>query len=186
MVSFGSTKDLRATKFIESLCEQLYIENEQEFLQVAGSIIDAANDTGLRMEQAEETLYNALTGSEVETIFSAQLNLYKTLFESDFRLYGIVPYFYLCRKYGKTYEVKDAEKFVEVSAGEKFQTIRNTKIPLSNGNFPDLVSSFDNHIRNAGAGHDRWETTDKKTVILKVVDDKSGKEKRGMNLHKKN
>lgn len=171
-------KDLRATKFIESLCEQLYIENEQEFLQVAGSIIDAANDTGLRTEQAEETLYNALTGSEVETIFSAQLNLYKTLFESDFRLYGTVPYFYLCRKYGKTYEVKDAEKFVEVSAGEKFQTIRNTKIPLSNGNFPDLVSSFDNHIRNAGAGHDRWETTDKKTVILKVVDDKSGKEKK--------
>src|SRR3990167_2067886 len=35
-------KDLRATKFVESLCEQLYKENGQEFLQVAGSIIDAA------------------------------------------------------------------------------------------------------------------------------------------------
>lgn len=40
------------------------------------------------------------------------------------------------------------------------------------------MSGFDNHIRNAGAGHDRWETTDNKTVILKVVDDKSGKEKK--------
>lgn len=171
-------KDLQATKFIEGLCEQLYKENEAEFLQVVGSIIDTANDAGLRTEQAEEALYNALKGSEIETIFSCQLSLYKTLFESDFRLYGTIPYFYLCKKYGKSHAVQDAEKFVDVSAGEKFQTIKNTTLSLPNGNFPDLVSGFDNHIRNAGAGHDRWETTNNKTVILKVVDDKSGKEKK--------
>ncbi len=171
-------KDLKATKFIEELCEQLYKENEAEFLQVVSSIIDTANDAGLRTEQAEDALYSALKGSEVETIFSCQLSLYKTLFESDFRLYGTIPYFYLCKKYGKPHAVKNAERFVNVSAGEKFQTIKNTSFSLPNGNFPDLVSGFDNHIRNAGAGHDRWETTDNKTVVLKVVDDKSGKEKK--------
>lgn len=171
-------KDLRATKFIEELCEQLYKENETDFLQVVSSIIDTANDAGLRTEQAEEAIYNALKCSEIETIFSCQLNLYKTLFESDFRLYGTIPYFYLCKKYGKFHAVQDTEKFVDVSAGEKFQTIKNTTFSLPNGNFPDLVYGFDNHIRNAGAGHDRWETTDNKTVILKVVDDKSGKEKK--------
>lgn len=171
-------KDLKATKFIEELCEQLYKENETDFLQVVSSIIDTANDTGLRTEQAEEALYNALKGSEIDTIFSCQLSLYKTLFESDFRLYGTIPYFYLCKKYRKPHAVQGAERFVDVSAGEKFQTIKNTSFSLSSGNFPDLVSGFDNHIRNAGAGHDRWETTDDKTVILKVVDDKSGKEKK--------
>jgi len=171
-------KDLQNTKFVESLCEQLYKENEQEFLKVVSSIIDATNDAGLRTEQAEEALYNALSNSVIETIFSTQLSLYKTLFESDFRLYGTIPYFYLCKKSGKSNSVQDSEKFVDVSASEKFQTIKNTAFSLTNGNFPDLVSGFDNHIRNAGAGHDRWETTDNKTVILEVVDDKSGKEKK--------
>ena len=136
-------KDLQATKFVEGLCEQLYKENEAEFIQVVGSIIYTANDAGLRTEQAEEALYNALKDSEIETIFSCQLSLYKTLFESDFRLYGTIPYFYLCKKCGKSHAVQDAEKFVDVSAGEKFQTIKNTTF-LPNGNFPDLVSGFDN------------------------------------------
>lgn len=171
-------EDLKRTKFVESLCEQLYRENEEEFLRVVSSLIDGANDVELRTEQAEDALYNALKGSEIETIFSTQLNLYKTLFESDFRLYGTLPYFYLCKKYGKTHEVTDAEKFVDVSASEKFQIIKNTKLPLLTGNFPDLVSGFDNQIRNAGAGHDRWETTDSATMVLKVVDDRSGNEKK--------
>lgn len=171
-------EDMKRTKFVESLCEQLYRENEKDFLQVISSLIDGANDASLRTEQAEDALYNALKDSEIETIFSTQLNLYKTLFESDFRLYGTIPYFYLCKKYGKINDVKDAEKFVDVSASEKFQIIKNTKLPLPNGNFPDLVSGFDNQIRNAGAGHDRWETTDNATMILKVVDDKSGAEKK--------
>ena len=114
-------KDLQDTKFIEGLCEQLYEENEAEFLRVVGSIIDTANDAGLRTEQAEEALYNALRGSEIETIFSCQLSLYKTLFESDFRLYGTIPYFYLCKKYGKPNAVQDAEKFVDVSGGKNFK-----------------------------------------------------------------
>lgn len=171
-------KDLKSTKFIEELCEQLYKENEAELLPVISSIIDSANDASLRTEQAEGALYNALKGAEVETIFSCQLSLYKTLFESDFRLYGTIPYYYLCKKYSKPHAVKDVKKFVDVSAGEKFQTIKNTFFSLPNGNFSDLVSGFDNHIRNAGAGHDRWETTDNKTVVLKVVDDKSGKERK--------
>lgn len=171
-------KDVADTQFVISLCEQLYREDEEEFLQVVSSVIDSAEDTGLRTEQAEDALFNALKGSELETIFSTQLNLYKTLFESDFRLYGTIPYFYLCKKYGKAHKVKDSERFVDVSASEKFHTIKNTALPMSNGNFPDLVSGFDNHVRNAGAGHDRWETTDNKTVILKVVDDKSGGEKK--------
>jgi len=171
-------KDLKTTKFVEGLCDQLYKENEQDFLRVVGSIIDTTNDASLRTEQAEEALYNALKSSEIETTFSCQLNLYKTFFESDFRLYGTIPYFYLCKKYGKSHAVQDSEKFVEVSASEKFQTIKNTAISLLNGSFPPLVSGFDNHIRNAGAGHDRWETTDSETVILKVVDDRTGKEKK--------
>ena len=67
---------------------------------------------------------------------------------------------------------------MEVSASEKFHTIKNTALPMKNGSFPDLVSGFDNHVRNAGAGHDRWETTDDQTVVLKVIDDKSGNEKK--------
>ncbi|MEX0909918.1 MAG: hypothetical protein WDZ75_01355 [Candidatus Paceibacterota bacterium] len=171
-------KDINDTQFVISLCEQLYKEDEQEFLQVVSSILDSTEDTGLRTEQAEDALFNALKGSELETIFSTQLNLYKTLFESDFRLYGTIPYFYLCKKYGKAHKVKDSERFVDVSASEKFHTIKNTALPMPNGSFPDLVSGFDNHVRNAGAGHDRWETTDSQTVILKVVDDKSGGEKK--------
>lgn len=171
-------EDIDNTKFVITLCEQLYREDEQEFLQVVSSIIDSAEDTGLRTEQAEEALFNALKGSELEAIFSTQLNLYKTLFESDFRLYGTIPYFYLCKKYGKAHRVKDSERFVDVSASEKFHTIKNTALPMPDGKFPDLVSGFDNHVRNAGAGHDRWETTDNETVILKVVDDKTGGEKK--------
>ena len=171
-------KDLKDTKFVESLCEQLYKENERDFIQVASSIIDSSNDAGLRTEKAEEALYSALKGSEIENIFSTQLNLYKTFFESDFRLYGTIPYFYLCKKYGKVHGVKDNDKFVDVAASKKFHTIKNTVFSLPAGSFSGLVSGFDNHIRNAGAGHDRWETTDNKTVVLKVVDDKTGSEKK--------
>ena len=84
-------KDMKKARFIEGLCDQLYKENEEEFLKVASSIADATNDTDLRNVQAEEILFNALKEKDLETIFPAQLALYKTFFESDFRLYGTIP-----------------------------------------------------------------------------------------------
>lgn len=83
------------------------------------------------------------------------------------------PY-YVCKVYGVKNKGKTPEAYVSIGASEKFHALKNIHTPLAQGSPKDLVVGFDNEIRNAGAGHESWEITDKDTVLLYIVDPRSG------------
>jgi len=177
--------DIKTLKFVEYLCEDLAKKHEVEFAIVNSSIVENRYDTGIRTEQGERNLYESKSKGNLESIFSDQVRLYKILFENEFRLWVTIPYYYLCKNYGIKSKVKDPNSFMKVGASEKFQAIQNIKITLPQGNFQNLIRGFDNQIRNAGEGHDRWEITDKNTLILPIIHPQTGQETKKIELSQK-
>jgi len=63
--------------------------------------------------------------------------------------------------------------------------LKSVSVPLPQGDMSKLIAGFDNQIRNAGEGHDRWDVTDRDTLILPIVDPKTGEEKKRIELSEK-
>lgn len=175
-------QDLKIAQFVEYLCEELAKTSEAELIKVFTPILEAEHDTGIRTEQAEENLWHSKVSKDIERIFSDQVSLYKVLFENEFRLWATVPYFFVCKNYGIRNEVRDLEKVFNIGASEKFQALKGITVVLPHGTFADLIVGFDNQIRNTGAGHDRWEITDKESLLLPITDSKTGEQTRKIEL----
>lgn len=172
-----NTEDVRQVKFVEWLCEELRKINEAELIEVISSIISQHYEVGVRTAQAERNSYNSSAKGDKLMNFSDSVRLYKVLFENEFRLHSTIPYLYMCRVYGRKHKATNAADFVNVGASEKFQALSDTRVPLPRGDISKLCVGFDNQIRNAGEGHDRWEVTDKDMLVLPIVDPKTGSEK---------
>lgn len=174
--------DLQKVKFVESQCEQLFKTNEAFFIQAFPPILQTSHDTSVRTEQAEENLWHSKGSKDVERIFSDQIRLYKIFFENEFRLWSTAPYLFACKNHGVKNKLRDPEKAVLVGASEKFHALKGIKTVLPQGSMSDLIEGFDNHIRNAGEGHDRWEITDQDKLILPIIDSETGEEKKKIEL----
>lgn len=178
-------EDLKQVKFIEWLCEELKKMNEADFIEVMSLMMAQLYDVGVRTEQGERNFYNSQVKADKLMEFSDHVRLYKILFENEFRLHATIPYLYVCRVYGRKHKVTDAGGFVNVGASEKYHALKDTHVSLLKGNIGKLVAGFDNQIRNAGEGHDRWEVTDRDTLILPIVEPDTGAEKNRIELTEK-
>lgn len=160
--------DLNRVGFVIKICESLQKNNKKRLGGVLQSILESQYETNVRSEQAEYAIYD-VDNKDIEKLFSAKLDLYKMLFENEYRLWATIPFFF-----SKIHDSKIIN-FVEVSGGEKYQVLKSSKIHLLWGDLLDLTIGVDNLIRNAGKGHDRWEVDDSNDLLLKNVDPATGK-----------
>jgi hypothetical protein len=180
-----SKDDLKQLKFVEWLCEELKKVNEADFIEIMSSILAQQYEAGVRTEQAERNAYNSSTKKDKLMVFSDQIRLYKVFLENDFRLHATIPFVYVCKVYGKKNKVTNAADFVKVAASEKYQALKDTQVTLVQGDIQKLIVGFDNQIRNAGEGHDRWEVTDQNVLVLPVVSPETGSERGQIKLTEK-
>ncbi len=177
---------LKQTKFTEYLSEESEKLGGSFFHKIVEEIMSQGYEVSVRMEEGERFLFESIvrrrSKNDVKALLAAYLRFYKMIFENYFRLYSTIPYYYLGTLGVIKHQATDATSFVNVGAGEKYQAIKNITNSPSQGSFPDLCKGFDNQIRNAGEGHDRWEITDEDTALLSVIDPKTGKNKKIIEL----
>lgn len=170
-------EDLSNVQFVADLCDKSFKGFPTDFTQMLSFVLSESYESRVRIIEASDDLTRAQTRGEIQGIFSNQLSLYKTIFESAFKFYASIPYFYLAKTGAIKHEGTTGESYAYISAGEKFNKLSNFITSLPNGNVTDLTKGFDNRIRNAGAGHDSWMVTDEHTVKMTVTDPKSGLKK---------
>ncbi len=172
-------KDIQNMLFVEHICEQLYKNYHNDFPQLISYMLDQVHDSTERIAISEKEYYDARNEKEKDIlkIFSASLRHYKVFFESEFRLWATIPYYFAVTSYGKKSGASTADTYVEVAGGNKYQTLKDIKLVIPQGDLKDFVDGFDNTIRNAGEGHDRYELTDNETIILHDIDPHTGRNK---------
>jgi hypothetical protein len=170
-------EDLSNMLFVMDICEKAYTSNPAEFVEMLSFVLSEQYESHVRLAEADDDLTRAKTRGEIKGIFSNQLAVYKSLFESGFKFSGSVPYFYLGTTGAVTSQATTGEEYAYVSAGEKFQKLSKFSTVFLKGDVKDLTKGFDNRVRNAGSGHDSWKITDDEKVELTVTDPKTGKKK---------
>ena len=161
-------------RFVNSIHIQLYRHNPDEFLEALGSILDETYDSGMRIEAAERVYFNSNQKDIISARAEAIIDLYRSLFESEFRLWSALPYFYACRILGAVTKATKVADYVNVSAGTKYKTLLLKTNTSPYGDLTKLASGFDNEVRNAGGGHVDWELNDDDSILLRVHDPSSG------------
>lgn len=161
-------------RFVNSIHIQLYRHNPDEFLEVLGPVLDETYDSGMKIEAAERVHFNSNQKDIVSAKAEAIIDLYRSLFESEFRLWATVPYFYACRILEAGTKATKTADYKNVSAGTKYGTLLSKKNTSPYGDLTKLANGFDNEIRNAGGGHVDWELNDDDSILLRVHDPRSG------------
>jgi hypothetical protein len=78
-------------------------------------------------------------------------NLYKDLFESSFRLYSSIIYFYIISFYPAVRTIPLPEEIIPIWASAKYQIIKQAdKLLCRKPNFFYFLEGFDNKLRNLG------------------------------------
>lgn len=170
-------EDIKNALFVEWICRELEKSDKDAFSKLMSALLNDSYDVGVRLETAERNAHNAKTSANTERIFRDNLELYKVFFESEFKRWAAVPYFYACRIYKIKNSGRAPEDFVNIGASVKFHALKSIAVPLKQGNIRDLVDGFDNAIRNAGAGHESWEIDDSDRLILHPTDPETGQQK---------
>lgn len=169
--------DLANMAFVIDICEKAYKANPDEFVEMVSFVLSEQYESHVRIAEADDDLTRAETRGEIKGIFSNQLSVYKSLFESGFKFDAAIPYFYLGVSGAINSKASTGEEYAYVSAGEKFQALSKFATVFPKGDVKDLTKGFDNRIRNAGSGHDSWRITDEEKVEMTVTDPKTGKKK---------
>jgi len=167
--------DMNKVRMVEYLCNELVKSCESEFSNMMGELVSAAFDSHTRMSTASERVEVDRENQSVESRFAGMLEKHKTLFESEFRLWSTIPYFFVVKVVKKKSKAKSPDSFVHVSAGAKYYAIKGITTTLTFGRLPDLIGAIDIRIRNAGGGHDSWEILENDKIKMYFVDPHSGK-----------
>lgn len=167
-------KELKNMLFVEWMCEELHKNHELELKGLLSSILESSHDAIVRIQQSEKAYFESNSSDDIAKKFSHALRHYKVFFESELRLWGSLPYFFICKSFGVKTKCVDPESFVNLPASKKYHALKNIKTVLAKGNIKNLVSAFDNEVRNAGEGHDSYEITDEGTAVLHIIDPKTG------------
>lgn len=167
------TKDIENIKNLVILCEKLLKDNEAELIDILSEIIEQSSSAHEKLMQSEADYFNSSDKTNDEQIYAA-LRHYKRYYELELRLWTTIPYYFLVKN-GITSQAKSPESFVYIAASVKHHTLSSVNTIIYNLHFPDLVDAFDNDIRNAGEGHDSYDITDKGTILLKLINPRTGK-----------
>jgi hypothetical protein len=167
--------DIKSMLFVQWICEELQKSDTKGLAELLSAIFQETHDSQMRTEVAERNAYESASSKDKYRVFGELLRLYKALYENEFRLWSTIPYFYICKTYRIGNSGSTSISFVQIGAGTKFHALRDILVNLPQGAFNELVSGFDNEIRNAGEGHDSWEVTDNNMLLLNVINPKSGK-----------
>lgn len=132
---------------VEWVCEQLYKDDPSNFSQLVSYLLDQVYDAQERIIQSENGYREARSSKEIDIVkvFSASLRHYKVFFESEFRLWSTIPYFFTVTKHGKKLGGSSPNTFVEIPASTKYQTIKDIKVVLHKGDLHDLIEGFDKY-----------------------------------------
>ena len=179
-------EDFDNLALIEWICLDLQKTDEDGLAMVVSTILDQKHDIDVISNQALKSLNELKPADSLEKKYQVHFEAYKSLYEGDLRLWGTIPFLYACEKIfrGKK-KLPHFLDYVEVGATTKLMTLRDIKIELPKGKIRSLVVGFNNKLRNASSGHNRWEITDKGTALLKIVDPYSGKKKEEIELNLK-
>ena len=164
-------QDIKNMLFVKKMCEQLYRKMETDFTELASYLLDEINDAQIRTHNSEKNFYEAKT---IEEKFTSAVRHYKVYFETEFRIWGTIPYFYACKILGLKNSGSTPETYVKISASTKYYTLKNIQTILLDGDIKELVKGFDTELRNAGDGHDSYELTDNDTILMHVLNPKTG------------
>ncbi len=165
-------EDVKNMLFVEWMCEQLYIKEKKAFSELVSYLLDDTHDAQIRTHSSEKAFYEAKT---VEEKFTSAVRHYKIYFETELRLWGTVPYFFVCKILKSKNEGSTPDTYVKISASTKYFKLKEVKIVLPKGDIKELMKGFDNELRNAGEGHDSYELTDNNTILMHVINPKTGK-----------
>lgn len=165
-------EDIKNMLFVEKMCQQLYRCEEKEFIELISFLLDETNDAQIRTHSSEKNFYEA---ESTEEKFISAVRHYKIYFETQFRLWGTVPYFFACKRMGLKNAGSTPGTYVKISASTKYYMLKNIQTILPDGDVKELVKGFDTELRNAGDGHDSYELTDNDTILMHVLNPKTGK-----------
>lgn len=165
-------EDVKNMLFVEKMCQQLYQKEETAFIELISFLLEEINDAQMRMHNSEKSFYEA---GNIEDKFISAVKHYKVYFETEFRIWGTIPYFFACKRLGLKNEGSTPDTYVKISASTKFFMLKNIKTLLPDGDIKELVKGFDTELRNAGDGHDSYEFTDNDTILMHVLNPKTGK-----------
>ena len=166
-------EDIKNMLFVEKMCEELSKKDEKVFAELASFLLDDMDGAEIRTRTSEKNFYEA---KEIEEKFISAVKHYKVYFETQFRIWGTVPFFYASKILGLKNEGSTPETYVKISASTKYYMLKNIKTILLNGDLKDLVKGFDTELRNAGDGHDSYDLTDNNTILMLVLNPKTGKQ----------
>ncbi|MEZ4752749.1 MAG: hypothetical protein R3A13_00320 [Bdellovibrionota bacterium] len=169
--------DLKNLEMVIRICHHLYSSDKEEFIEMASYLQEEGYEMTERSEQSRRSERKASDSEDTHEAAHAQLSLYKTQFENEFRLWATVPYVYAVKSHGLKSRAKSLRDAVNVGASTKFHGLKEVQVSSLGGLLSDLTFGFDNKIRNSGAGHDHWEITDDNLIILRDIHPETGKER---------
>ncbi len=173
--------DVKRAIFANAIYDLVKSELPDFFAEVASLMMENMHDVHTRRFAAEKILYSAESKDKIIR-FAAMKDLYRTLFENEFRLWSTIPYTYVCRSCKIGTKVERAEDSLAISASTKYVALNDKTVPCPYGDIKNLLVGFDNDIRNAGGGHEDWEIDDEGMLVLKVHNPKSGALKKTITL----
>ncbi|MDD4319556.1 MAG: hypothetical protein PHW10_04520 [Candidatus Peribacteraceae bacterium] len=171
----ATSQDMANVQFVEKLCGELMKSCESEFITMLGELVTASYDSHIRMSAASEIAASNRESDNAEERFAGMLDRHKTLFESEFRLWATIPYFFVAKVIKSKSKAETPESYVHVSASTKYYAIKKVSIALTHGHLPNLLGAIDVRVRNAGGGHDSWEILEDERMQMHFTDPYSGK-----------
>lgn len=154
--------------FIEYLYKETLSSNEILLTSVIIEIFSQLHDKRIIREKIW-TEFDHADDADTFQKFYKWLNLYKTLFEAEFKLWSTIIYLYMAEKLDPKKKLWDCMQYVNFSAWDKLEALK--KCPSFRGvnNIKILIAPFENRIRNAWSWHDDYEILDNNVCRLKIT-----------------
>lgn len=160
---------------IQRACNALANKNKDIVIRLISELWGKMHDERVITERCMQKINLLNEIDDIGEKYDILLEYYKTLFETELRMWLTLPYAYLCEFIKPKLKKVDYEDYVLVPAGTKRYEMKNLKNPTLQGDFRKLSIGFDNKIRNAGKGHNNYEITDNDTLVLLVKHPRSHK-----------
>lgn len=171
-----SKEDIDHIKFIEEVCNELFIQDDKKIKSLLSTYFQ---EYYIQIENIKHiSTFQDKKETDPKEYTNSINNLYKDLFESAFRLYFSIIYFYIISFYPAVKKIPLAEEIVPIWASAKYQIIKQAdKLLCRKSNFFYFLEGFDNKLRNLGWWHNRYHLNDDWNIVFIDINNETWKEK---------